>query len=36
MSLQYVPPKGLFLITSTGVLFAQKSIYKAPLSFNAD
>ena len=32
MSLKYVPPNAPSLITSTGVLFAPKSIYKTPLS----
>ena len=32
MSLKYIPPDAPFLITSTGVLFAPKSIYKTPLS----
>ena len=34
MSLQYVPPKEPSRITSIGVLFAQKSFYKTPLSSN--
>ena len=34
MSIKYVPPHAPSLITSTGVLFAPKSIYKKLLSSN--
>ena len=36
MSLKYVPPNAPSLITSTGVLFAPKSIYNTPLSSNTE
>ena len=36
MFLKWVPPNAPFLITSTGVLFAPKSIYKTPLSSNTE
>ena len=36
MSLKYAPPNAPSLINLTGVLFAQKSIYKTPLSSNTE
>ena len=36
MSLKYEPPNMPSLITSAGVLFAPKSIYKTPLSSNTE
>ena len=36
MSLKLVPPNAPSLITSTGVLFAPKSIYKTTLSSNTE
>ena len=36
MSLKCISPNAPFLITSTGVLFAQRSIYKTPISFNTE
>ena len=36
MSLKYAPPNAPSLIILTGVLFAQKSIYKTPLSSNTE
>ena len=36
MSLNYVPPNEPSLITSTGVLFALKSIYTTALSSNTE
>ena len=36
MSLKYVPLNAPSLITSAGVLFASKSIYKTPVSSNTE
>ena len=36
MSLKYVPLNAPSLITSIGVLFTPKSIYKTPLTFNTE
>ena len=36
MSLKYVPPNALFLITSIGLMFGLNSIYNTPLSLKLE